>query len=213
MHDEQKDASLQDLETSLDSAVVRTGSSVAVAENAGVARSVPAHLAQFAEAQRIIVLDAIRTDLLQPDAASESSHRTNGAMNGERISFQRHFFATQAPQDLDRASALLQSTKRSVNAGPVSWDGDSVLGGEGTMMHTSYVRRLGAVSRQEGGRPLAGQGGRRDACQCHAPVPGIQEGCRPLDTPTLSLCCARSRDWLLSRVSQPLPSLSCKSWL
>ncbi|KAK9915184.1 hypothetical protein WJX75_005786 [Coccomyxa subellipsoidea] len=72
----------QDLETSLDSAVVRTGSSVAVAENAGVGRSVPAHLAQFAEAQRIIVLDAIRTDLLQPDAASESSHRTNGAMNG-----------------------------------------------------------------------------------------------------------------------------------
>ncbi|EIE22335.1 RabGAP/TBC [Coccomyxa subellipsoidea C-169] len=72
----------QDLETLLDSAVVRTGSSVAVAENTGAARSVPAHLAQFAEAQRIIVLDAIRTDLLQPDAASESSHRTNGAMNG-----------------------------------------------------------------------------------------------------------------------------------
>lgn len=74
---------MQDLETSLDSAVVRTGSSVAVAENTGAVRSVPAHLAQFAEAQRIIVLDVIRTDLLQPDASPESSGSMHGAMNGE----------------------------------------------------------------------------------------------------------------------------------
>ncbi|BDA43320.1 GTPase-activating protein GYP7 [Coccomyxa sp. Obi] len=79
----------QDLETSLDSAVVRTGSSVAVAENAGAVRSVPAHLAQFAEAQRIIVLDAIRTDLLHPDASPESSGSMHGAMNGLAPSAER----------------------------------------------------------------------------------------------------------------------------
>lgn len=62
---------------------MRTGSGVAVAENAGAGRSIPAHLAQFAEAQRIIVLDAIRTDLLQPDASpAEPSSSINGAMNG-----------------------------------------------------------------------------------------------------------------------------------
>jgi hypothetical protein len=104
---------VQDLETSLDSAVVRTGSSVAVAENAGVGRSVPAHLAQFAEAQRIIVLDAIRTDLLQPDAASESSHRTNGAMNGEGTSC--HIRKT--PQCLSRASALMQDMRSASTSG------------------------------------------------------------------------------------------------
>lgn len=58
---------MQDLETSLNSTLVRTGSGVAVAEMSSGERSIPANVAQFAEAQRIIVLDAIRTDLLQPD--------------------------------------------------------------------------------------------------------------------------------------------------
>lgn len=125
---------MQDLETLLDSAVVRTGSSVAVAENTGAARSVPAHLAQFAEAQRIIVLDAIRTDLLQPDAASESSHRTNGAMNGEAASLK------DTPTNFRKKTVLPMLLKNNVPCRAFSTHAEHCWAGELSM-------RLGSVTQ------------------------------------------------------------------
>lgn len=81
---------MQDLETALESSLVRTGAGVAVAGNANPAQSLPAHLVQFAEAQRIIVLDAIRTKLpILPNAAAavasagpDGRAPVNGAVNG-----------------------------------------------------------------------------------------------------------------------------------
>ena len=63
---------------------MRTGSGVCIAEEAAAQpRSVPAHLAQFGEAQRIIVLDAVRTDFeSQRGGSCETAGALNGAING-----------------------------------------------------------------------------------------------------------------------------------
>ncbi len=75
----------QDLETQLRSSLVRTGSGVSIAEDAIAGqRSVPARLAQFGEAQRIIVLDAVRTDFASGAARTETAGALNGAINGVR---------------------------------------------------------------------------------------------------------------------------------
>ena len=77
----------QDLEAQLRGSLVRTGSGVCiVAEEAPAQpRSVPAHLAQFGEAQRIIVLDAVRADLGGGPrvGACEAAGALNGAINGD----------------------------------------------------------------------------------------------------------------------------------
>ncbi len=62
---------------------MRTGAGVAVAGNVNPAQSLPAHLVQFAEAQRIIVLDAIRTKLpVLPNAAAAVASGTFTGMDG-----------------------------------------------------------------------------------------------------------------------------------
>ncbi|KAK9829211.1 hypothetical protein WJX72_004520 [[Myrmecia] bisecta] len=103
----------QDLETSLERSVVRTGSGVSVAENAGTERSIPAHLAQFAEAQRIIVLDAIRTDLLQPDhlLRCEQSNTHMGPSNGSHWS-SVPWTSRVAEETLAGATHLTAASKR-----------------------------------------------------------------------------------------------------
>jgi hypothetical protein len=67
----------QELERALEGSLVRAGSGVAVAEGASAAQSVAPQAVQFAEAQRIIVLDAVRTDFshsgLRPSAGAGSS--------------------------------------------------------------------------------------------------------------------------------------------
>ena len=70
---------VQELETALETSNVRAGSGVAMAEHAGAAQPLPPSLAQFAEAQRIIVLDAVRTDFSQPGQRSAASSGNSGA--------------------------------------------------------------------------------------------------------------------------------------
>ena len=68
---------VQELERALEGSLVRAGSGVAVAEGAGAAQPVAPQMVQFAEAQRIIVLDAVRTDFShsgqRPSAGAGSS--------------------------------------------------------------------------------------------------------------------------------------------
>ena len=65
-HMDRRVGDVQELETALETSSVRAGSEVAMAQQAGAMQPLPPHLAQFAEARRIIVLDAIRTDFSQP---------------------------------------------------------------------------------------------------------------------------------------------------
>ena len=74
---------VQELKRALEGSLVRAGSGVAVAEGAGAAQPVAPQVVQFAEAQRIIVLDAVRTDFShsgqRPSAGAGSS---TSAMRG-----------------------------------------------------------------------------------------------------------------------------------
>lgn len=69
----------QELETALEASLIRTGAGVAVA-GAAPLPPLPAHLVQFAEAQRIVVLDAVRTKL--PPLPAGDARAANGATNG-----------------------------------------------------------------------------------------------------------------------------------
>lgn len=62
----------QELEQTLESLRARAGAGVAMAETAGSAQPLAPHLTQFAEAQRIIVLDAVRTDFSPSGQSSDA---------------------------------------------------------------------------------------------------------------------------------------------
>ena len=76
---------VQELERALEGSLVRAGSGVAVAEGAGAAQPVAPQVVQFAEAQRIIVLDAVRTEFshsgqrLSAGASSSASAMRGGS--------------------------------------------------------------------------------------------------------------------------------------
>ena len=74
----------QELEDTLEGTLVRAGSGVASAGDAHAAQPLAAQLVQFAEAQRIIVLDAVRTDFSQArHTSAASSSSTAPAMKGD----------------------------------------------------------------------------------------------------------------------------------
>ena len=79
-------AAVQELERALEGSSVRARSGVARADGASTAQPLAPHLVQFAEAQRIIVLDAIRTDFPQSgQKAAASSSSSTPAMKGEAL--------------------------------------------------------------------------------------------------------------------------------
>eukprot|EP00884_Botryococcus_braunii_P012753 jgi/Botrbrau1/21479/Bobra.0216s0087.1 len=75
----------QELAGSLEGSLVRTGAGVSLLENGPEAKPIPPHLAAFAEAQRIIVLDAIRTDLLIPNG-QQGNGSGRSSMTGQASS-------------------------------------------------------------------------------------------------------------------------------
>ena len=83
-HMNQHKGIVQELESALETSSVRAGSGKAMAEHAGAAQPLPPSLARFAEAQRIIMLDAIRTDFSQPgQRLAVSSGNSGSAIRGE----------------------------------------------------------------------------------------------------------------------------------
>jgi len=84
-------AAVQELGRALEGSSVWARSVVARADKAGTAQPLAPHLVQFAEAQRIIVMDAIRTDFPQSEQrAAASSGSSTPAMKGEALILRHH---------------------------------------------------------------------------------------------------------------------------
>ena len=75
---------VQELQFALETSHVRAGSGKAMTKHGDIAQPLPPSLAQFAEAQRIIILDAVRTDFSQSGQRSAASFGNSGsAIRGE----------------------------------------------------------------------------------------------------------------------------------
>ena len=89
---------VQELECALKTSDVRTGAGEAAAEHASAAQPLPPSLAQFAEAQRIILLDAVRTDFSQSGQRSAAGSGNSGSANRGEARETAHLWAYTALQ-------------------------------------------------------------------------------------------------------------------
>ena len=113
-HEDRHLGDVQELECALETSNVGAGSGAAMAEHAGAAQPLPPSLAQFAEAQRIILLDAIRTDFSQSGQRSAAGSGNSGSANRGEARETAHLWAyTALQQHVYRG----MSSARTVRAG------------------------------------------------------------------------------------------------